>query len=58
MKINVIFSTSNLHYLERNKILFPTCIFWTVRNKNIRLISFKFIFWDFWFKIQFFVNYK
>ena len=48
---------SNKHIVEKHKPIIPTVIYWNETIGNHRLITLKFIFWRWWYKIGFMFVY-
>lgn len=44
---------SNRYVIEKHKPIIPTVIYWNETIGNHRLITFKFMFWKWWYKIGF-----
>lgn len=44
---------SNKHIIEKHKPIIPTVIYWNETIGNHRIITLKFMFWRWWYKVGF-----
>ena len=52
MKIKILSYDKNSKYvIEKHKPIIPTIIYWRGDIGNRKLITFKFVFWRWWFRI-------